>query len=251
MSYEYPPPIQSNNNESIIIGGVIFVVSIIIFLVIYNNFINVPTTSSSNSQIQLSDFMSMPSSDYANCKGEWGTCSAPCGEGTQKYKIITPKKGEGKNCPEEEGASKSCKIKDCADNCIGNWTPCSTTCGEGTQTYIVTNHKKGDGKNCPFGDGASQACSVPGYILDCPAYHNDFKDFYKKKDAFELIDGGFSADGITHPPIIPNTSKKISNNQCELQYSLDGVNRIFKRRFTLERNDANCKWNIIGMGATL
>jgi hypothetical protein len=255
MSYQYPPSLephlqpqpQANNNETIMIGGVVLVILIVIFLVIYNNFIDVPSTSSSS--FLFNNLKTTPSSDYANCKGDWGTCSSPCGDGTQKYKIITPKKGEGKNCTEDEGASRICKIKDCPVDCIGEWGSCSATCGEGTKKYIVTTPKKGDGKICSHGHGATQTCTVGDYILNCEKNHSNFKNFYETNGGYEIYkleaDGSFPAGSESSGTITPIKSKLADNNQCELEYLAQGITR--KRIFTLERNDANCTWNVIAM----
>ena len=250
--YQLQPLPQSNNKETIMIGGVVFVITIVIFFVIYNNFIDVPSTTSttptSSSSIQFSDFMTMPSSDYANCKGDWGTCSAPCGDGTQKYKIITPKKGEGKSCIEVEGASRTCNIKDCANDCVGEWGDCSTTCGEGIKIFKVTTPKKGSGKNCLHGDNASQSCTAGDYILNCEKNHSNFKNFYETNGGYEITeieaDGSYPADSSSG--ITPIKSKRTDNTQCELEYQESGITR--KRRFTLKRNDNNCTWSVIAMG---
>jgi hypothetical protein len=178
MSYQYPypPPIQSNN-KVLMFGGFIVALITITSILMYinstsdtsNNLFSSFSPSSPSSSPSPSRSSSSSSSTSSipsvNCKGAWETCSAPCGIGTKKYKITTPKEGEGRNCEEVDGASKSCKIKDCPVNCVGEWIePCSAPCGDGSKIYKITTPKQGDGTNCPFGDGASQACK----IKDCP-----------------------------------------------------------------------------------
>jgi len=50
-----------------------------------------------------------------NCVGEWEPCSTltTCGEGKEKYKIKTPKQGDGASCQFVAGFLRTCKIKDC------------------------------------------------------------------------------------------------------------------------------------------
>lgn len=247
--YQYPPYLQpqSNNNETIIIGGVVFVIIILILAYVYSNYIDKPVVAPPIVPSGIWKLDPVSSDPFANCKGEWGTCSEPCGNGTQKYKITSPKKGEGRSCPEVEGASKTCKIKDCPDDCVGEWGDCSSTCGEGTKKYKVKTPKKGDGKPCSHGDGAVQTCTAGDYILNCENNHSNFKNFYETNGGYELVkleaDGSFPADSSNG--ITPIKSKIVSNNECELEYQESGTTH--KRRFTLKRNDNNCTWSVIAM----
>ena len=66
----------------------------------------------------------------------------------------------------EDGAYKTCKIKDCPVNCVGAWDDCkgnnvlSPYCGDGTQKYKVTTLAKADGTICEAVDGASKPCKL-------------------------------------------------------------------------------------------
>lgn len=250
MSYQQTPdyqlssPLQpeSNNKETIIIGGVAAIVIILILVFVYTNYMNV-TPNGPSGIWAVSPSSTLP---FANCKGVWGACSKSCGEGTHTYKITSPAKGEGKACPEVDGASKTCKDKDCADDCVGEWLPCSASCGagsgEGTQTYKVSQQKKGDGKSCSHGDGASRTCTAGNYILNCEQNHSNFKKFFESQYG-NLFD------------MIPIKSKKTHSTQCELEYSLkfQGFPTLAtdKRIFSLQKNDTNCTWDVIHMGESL
>ena len=119
--YPRPPPPRKSNMLPIMIGGTILVVIILILVFIFSDSETTSDTSSDTS----SKSTSTPSIPSVDCVGEWEKdCSQPCGDGTQKYKITTIAKGDGKSCPEKDGASKTCKIKDCV--CIYTWG-----CGNG------------------------------------------------------------------------------------------------------------------------
>ena len=150
---QYPPIIiPKSNNLGIMIGGTVFIIIILILVFIFSG------STSDTSSI-------LTSTQSIDCVGEWEKdCSQPCGNGTLKYKVSTPKQGDGKSCPEKDGASKTCKIMDCSVNCVGDWETCSEPCGEGSHNYKVTIPKEGDGKSCPEEDGAYKTCK----IKDCP-----------------------------------------------------------------------------------
>jgi hypothetical protein len=250
MNYEYPPQYppslqpqpQSNNNETIIIGGVVFVIIILILAFVYSNYIDKPVNAAPIVPSGIWKLDPVSSDPFANCKGEWGTCSEPCGDGIQKYKITAPKKGEGRSCVEDDGATKRCNIKDCADDCVGEWLACSATCGEGSRTYKVKTPKKGDGKPCPHGHGSFQSCKAGDYILNCENNHSNFKKFFESQYG-SLFD------------MIPIKSKRTDNTQCELEYSLkfEGFPTLAtdKRIFSLQKNNNNCSWDVVHMGDSL
>jgi hypothetical protein len=135
------------------IGATIFILGVVTVIILMVIGI-IPNPISNNSTANNS----------VNCDGDWEPCSPSCGNGTMKYKIKTNKQGNGTSCPENDGASKSCKIKDCPVNCVGEWEPCSAICGSGTETYRVRTIKKGDGTDCPHVTGFSRTCK----IKDCP-----------------------------------------------------------------------------------
>jgi hypothetical protein len=80
------------------IGGVIVVIIIITCVLMFSG--------------STSDTSSSPITSLIDCLGDWETCSAPCGDGTQKYKITTSKKNGGKSCTFEADEVKPCKIQD-------------------------------------------------------------------------------------------------------------------------------------------
>ena len=269
-SYPYPPPTQSNNGALMFGGVIVVIVVIIICVLMYTNITSDtsenpvstpssspsspsrasrPTTGSPSSSSPSSGSPSTgspssgpPSIPSVDCEGDWQICSKPCGDGEEIYKITTPKKGEGKSCPEVDGKSKPCKIKDCPVNCEGDWGDCSTTCGEGIKRYKIKTHKKGDGQSCSHGEGASQTCTAGNYILDCPANHDNFKKFFKAK--FDKA----SFNMFPFFTFIPINSQKVSETLCnvELQgYVADSASGApIKKRFTLLRNNDNCTWSV-------
>ena len=123
-----------------------------------------------------------------NCVGAWheqvnGQCSAACGGGKfpEIYKISTPASGDGRACPEEDGATRStqpCNVQDCAVDCHGSWGPwetCSTPCGPGTQTRVFNVHTPASagGQACAEKDGATQ--TQPCSARDCPPSKNSLQ----------------------------------------------------------------------------
>ena len=160
-------------------GGIILIILISVFM--FNSSTSVPSSVPSSSPASSSPSSSSPSSSSppssspasipsVNCVGDWDACSAPCGTGTQKYKITTPKVGDGTNCPFQENASQSCKIKDCPVNCVGAWSGCSEGCGPGVQTYNISTNKQGDGSNCEAGNGTVRPCNNKACAATWPAY---------------------------------------------------------------------------------
>ena len=182
------------------IGGTVFVIIILILVFIFSDSETTSDTSSDTSSKSTSTPSSSPSSPSSasrpstgspstgspstgspstgspssgppsipsvNCVGDWETCYPPCGEGSHNYKVTIPKEGDGKSCEEEDGAYKTCKIKDCPVNCVGAWDDCkgnnvlSPYCGDGTQKYKVTTLAKADGTICEAVDGASKPCKL-------------------------------------------------------------------------------------------
>ena len=106
-----------------------------------------------------------------NCIGYWEPCSKECGDGTQKFKVITPKQGNGTSCEAADGHSISCKKKDCAVDCVGDWLPCSKPCGSGIQTFHESIPKQGDGTSCKDTKGAShgetRSCNTQECSVNC------------------------------------------------------------------------------------
>ena len=151
------PHPQPSSNKKYYIIPVIFVLGAIVVLILMI-FGIIPNPIRSNNST---------ANNSINCDGDWEPCSPSCGNGTMKYKIKTNKQGNGTSCPENDGASKSCKIKDCPVNCVGEWEPCSTltTCGSGTEIYKVRTIKKGDGIDCPHVTGFSRTCKIKDCIL--------------------------------------------------------------------------------------
>ena len=46
-----------------------------------------------------------------DCIGFWECCSAECGNGTQRFTVITPQNGTGENCIAPDGYTIPCKKK--------------------------------------------------------------------------------------------------------------------------------------------
>lgn len=102
-----------------------------------------------------------------NCIGYWEPCTRECGEGTQKFTVITPKSGTGTSCAATDGQTMSCKKKDCPtcrESCTTGWTlnnsACLEDCPKGStinmfnknQCILPTHmYNKQIWENCPSG----------------------------------------------------------------------------------------------------
>ncbi|NWV73280.1 PPN protein, partial [Dasyornis broadbenti] len=81
--------------------------------------------------------------------GEWGSCSATCGGGTQTRSVycvvFDGQSSQGvvddAECmafTQQPRRSQPCNVRQCATWSTGPWSECSASCGEGVQTRTVT-----------------------------------------------------------------------------------------------------------------
>ncbi|NXO41200.1 PPN protein, partial [Locustella ochotensis] len=81
--------------------------------------------------------------------GEWGSCSATCGGGTQTRSVYcvafdgqswqgVVDDAECMAFAQQPRRSQPCNVRQCATWSTGPWSQCSASCGEGVQTRTVT-----------------------------------------------------------------------------------------------------------------
>uniref|UniRef100_A0A803W5P1 Papilin n=1 Tax=Ficedula albicollis TaxID=59894 RepID=A0A803W5P1_FICAL len=81
--------------------------------------------------------------------GEWGSCSASCGGGTQTRSVYcvafdgqswqgVVDDAECMAFAQQPRRSQPCNVRQCATWSTGPWSECSASCGEGVQTRTVT-----------------------------------------------------------------------------------------------------------------
>ena len=96
--------------------------------------------------------------------GDYDTCSAECGGGTQTQIILVPAQYGGACEPD----TRACNTDPCPIDCEGDWGECEGECGStGTQTFTVTQPAMYGGEECAFEDGATQTCDTDPCPEDC------------------------------------------------------------------------------------
>ena len=88
--------------------------------------------------------------------GDFSVCSKTCGGGTQarSRKVITPKTGNGKECP-TLSETIVCNTQSCPRNCtvtpFSDFGECSKTCGGGSKSRFrdIIQNQTGTGLPCP------------------------------------------------------------------------------------------------------
>jgi hypothetical protein len=106
-----------------------------------------------------------------DCHGEWTSCSAACGGGTQTFRKFVNNNAFGVDCPFPDGQTRNCNEQPCVAHvdCQGSWGACSVSCGGGTQNFTITTPPANGGAACPASPQScnTQSCSLP---IDCQGY---------------------------------------------------------------------------------
>ena len=98
---------------------------------------------------------------------DFSVCSNTCGGGTQTRSrtVITPKSGNGKECP-PLSETQPCNTQICPVNCevsaYSDFDDCSRTCGGGiqTRTRTIIQNQVGTGAPCPTPLSDTIACNT-------------------------------------------------------------------------------------------
>ena len=113
---------------------------------------------------------------------DFSVCSNTCGGGTQTRSrtVITPKSGNGKDCP-PLSERRPCNTQVCPVNCevgeFSDFSDCTRECGGGTQTRTKTiiQNQVGTGAPCPELSNTIACNTQPCFPLDCKV--GNFSDF--------------------------------------------------------------------------
>ena len=121
---------------------------------------------------------------------EFGSCSLPCGGGTQskKYTISQKAAHGGPTCPHVDGhtITQPCNTHPCPINCEGSFVStksCSRMCDGGTQpkTYTITKNEKHGGEKCEFEDGYEEIHECNTQSCDQVQFNLNLKSSSGKK----------------------------------------------------------------------
>ena len=97
------------------------------------------------------------------------SCSKTCGGGEQLqvYKISSPSVSGGRQCPHQDGFTKTtaCNVQACPLDCEGAWdawtVACNQTTNNQTRTYMVVKAAEHGGRECSSAHGVTQQRSCP------------------------------------------------------------------------------------------
>uniref|UniRef100_A0A0G4F982 WSC domain-containing protein n=1 Tax=Chromera velia CCMP2878 TaxID=1169474 RepID=A0A0G4F982_9ALVE len=108
--------------------------------------------------------------------GDWGECSAECGEGTKRRtrEIATEPEHNGVACPPEMEETKPCQAEspcpiDCTLTPWSSWADCTVTCGHGTRqrTRQIDQTALHGGEECPAELTQLESCCRPACPVPC------------------------------------------------------------------------------------
>lgn len=197
-------------------------------LIVNGNYRNRSYSITIRASNQFGEFIDVPINIKepfpVDCKvsewGNWESCSASCGGGTQiKRRFITQNPaGPVAPCPHLT-EQQSCNTHQCSTNCVAGpwtaWSQCSATCGGGIQsrTRQVFSQGTGSGYMCsPLEWGLNglyqkdtiscntQACAPPRYVI---IYQHCWYEGYQvvlypgRYDMYDLISRGMINDDIS------------------------------------------------------